>query len=209
MHNARSDSVTSGAHVLDKRVWRKREWSAIHGTPTWQNMRGEPFRHFLYPRARCCVAVLTEGTHNLLPYISQSVYRVLQTTHVFSTLSERASCACFAYAHIPFVSHLLCWGGFQRSSTAHYYNANRPGGITQTMCRGVRCREKRSLSWRVDPCGPPAPSCGIICTRPVVPHRSLCVVWILPLVPGTSAEGRNGPRAMSKIMKWVRIVLCS
>ena len=46
--------------------------------------RGASFRHFLYPGACCRVAVLTEGTDNLLLFTSQLVYLVLQTTHVFS-----------------------------------------------------------------------------------------------------------------------------
>ena len=41
-------------------------------------------RHFLYPRACCCVAVLTEGTDNLLLFTSQLVCPVLQTSHVLS-----------------------------------------------------------------------------------------------------------------------------
>ena len=33
-NNARCDSVTGGAHVLDKHIWGKHEWAAIQGTPT-------------------------------------------------------------------------------------------------------------------------------------------------------------------------------
>ena len=43
-----------------------------------------------------------------------------------------------------------------------------------------------------------------------------CGVWIGPLTPGTLADvligprkGPPGPRTVSKIMKWVPIVLCS
>ena len=46
--------------------------------------RGASFRHFFYPRACCCVALLTEGNDNLLPFISQLVYLALHTTHFFS-----------------------------------------------------------------------------------------------------------------------------
>ena len=51
------------------------------------------FMHFLYPRACRCVAVLTVRKDNLLPFVSQSVYIVLQTTHVFSKR------ACPVHAH--------------------------------------------------------------------------------------------------------------
>ena len=46
--------------------------------------RGACFRHFCYPGACCCVAVLTQGNGNLLPFVSQLAYFVLQTTHVLS-----------------------------------------------------------------------------------------------------------------------------
>ena len=44
--------------------------------------RGASFLYSLPPRAWSCVAVLTGGTDNLPPSISQMVYLVLQTTHV-------------------------------------------------------------------------------------------------------------------------------
>ena len=40
------------------------------------------FGHCLYPKACCCVAVLTEGNGNLLPFISHLMGPVLQTPHV-------------------------------------------------------------------------------------------------------------------------------
>ena len=43
--------------------------------------RKASFSLFLYPRGCCCVAVLTEANENLLPFISQLVHPVLQTTH--------------------------------------------------------------------------------------------------------------------------------
>ena len=46
--------------------------------------RGVFLGHFLYPRACCCVAVLTETNGNLLPFVSQWVCPVLQTTHLLS-----------------------------------------------------------------------------------------------------------------------------
>ena len=69
---------------------------------------------FLYPRACCYVAVLTEGKDNLLHFISQVVYLVLQTTHVLSKrgsglwtfgllgrVVELKHRHCFAYGCIP------------------------------------------------------------------------------------------------------------
>ena len=80
--------------------------------------RGASLRHFLYPRAACCwVAVLTEATDNLLPFISQLVYRVWQTAHVMSNTAQGCrylspgprrsieASPCFAHVH-------SCGGGF-------------------------------------------------------------------------------------------------
>ena len=50
------DSVTSGAHVLDKRVWRKHEWSAIQGAPTVKK------------KAADCRSLPSTQQHSNMPY---------------------------------------------------------------------------------------------------------------------------------------------
>ena len=107
----------------------------------------------------CCVAVLTEGTDNLLPFVAQLVYFVLQTTHIFSKhtcvalenfslellplglLGRVVELKCVvdggvvcAYACIPVVSH---WGASCEGRLQGQKHACRAGQGVQGTCGAI------------------------------------------------------------------------
>ena len=66
------------SHIIHTVSFMFSSWRETHCSG-----RGASFRHFLSPGACCCSAMLTVGNDNLLHFISQLVYLVLQATHVF------------------------------------------------------------------------------------------------------------------------------